>query len=391
MQEISAYIINKRGRKFWYVKYQTLIDSNIVEKEKSTKVLKTEKSLTFMQSKYLPGWIAKQLNTTTLKSGQNQIKRSFGYYASIYLKECESLHNYKNIEYQLKKVLIDFADLEIRSITILQVRLWIDELVDKRSGEKLAKRTKIKYKGIFRGVFQQAVDDSILDRNIVDDIKIKGKKNSGEEVKPFFHNEVSKLLEISKNPIYGNDIHDYLGIAFNQGMSPSEIIGLHVSNIDLVNKTISIERNVTKGKVKSTKNDYRTRTIRLFDSSLPYIQSLVTKSVQKKSLWLFSDPQGLPLYDIGTLRGTRLITKNGKTIKPISKWYKLLSDCRIEYRDLKNCRHTFAVAGIESNQLTFQEIADILGHNSLKMLFEHYAKWIKGKGIKVKANINLFQ
>ena len=68
----------------------------------------------------------------------------------------------------------------------------------------------------------------------------------------------------------------------------------------------------------------------------------------------------------------------------------VLLDSKIDYRDLKNCRHTFAVIAIESKAFTMQEIADMLGHSSLKMLIEHYAKYIKGKGLNANTKIDLF-
>jgi integrase len=37
-------------------------------------------------------------------------------------------------------------------------------------------------------------------------------------------------------------------------------------------------------------------------------------------------------------------------------------------------RHTFAVNAIKSGEFSLQEIASILGHTSLSMLFHHYGK-----------------
>jgi len=77
-------------------------------------------------------------------------------------------------------------------------------------------------------------------------------------------------------------------------------------------------------------------------------------------------------------------------VKYDTKWYKLLNDLNIEYRDIKNCRHTFAVNAIESKAFTLQEIASLLGHGSLKMLIEHYAKWIKDKALQADKKVNLY-
>jgi len=388
--QIKAYIIDKKNRKFWYVKYQMIIENETVEKsrEESTKILKTEKSLKFMQTAYIHGWIVDKLS----KSSSELINSSlFSHYASLYLNECQSLEDYNNIKYRVDRVLSEFADIDIANISKLQIRQWINNLINKRSGNELAKRTKVKYLGEFRAVFERAADDNAIERNIVKDIQITtGLRTDDEDIKPFDKQEVFELLKLSNNPLYGIDLHDYLGIAFNQGMSPSEIIGLQIADIDIPNRIISIKRNLTKGKVKVTKNIYRTRTIPMFDSTVTYLKSLLNKAQQKHSIWLLSDAEGKHLYDIANIRGTRQIVQDMKQIKPNSKWYKLLIDSNIEYRDLKNCRHTFAVTALESKEFTMQEVADILGHSSLKMLIEHYAKWIRGKGLNANISIDLF-
>jgi len=143
--------------------------------------------------------------------------------------------------------------------------------------------------------------------------------------------------------------------------------------------------------VKGTKTAYRKRIIPIFNGAMLHIEQLVAEARRKHSLWLFSKEDGSNLEDIKDIRGTRQIIKDGKSIKQNTKWYKLLLDCGVEYRDIKNCRHTFAVLALESNAFTPQQIANILGHSDLKMLFEHYAKWIKDKAIDADTSINLYE
>ena len=69
---------------------------------------------------------------------------------------------------------------------------------------------------------------------------------------------------------------------------------------------------------------------------------------KKHSLWLFSKDNGSRLDDIQKIRGTRLILKENRRLKHESGWYLLLSDTNIEYRHLKNCRHSFAVRVLDN-------------------------------------------
>ena len=39
---------------------------------------------------------------------------------------------------------------------------------------------------------------------------------------------------------------------------------------------------------------------------------------------------------------------------------------------------------------TIQEIANLLGHDSVKMLIEHYAKWVGEKALEANAKVNLY-
>ena len=388
MNKIEASILNRGNRKYWYVKFQTFSEKDIVKKsEESTKVLKSEKNIEYMKNVYLPAWIAKKEEESKVRISHDS---KFSNYAKYYMDECKHLHDVKNIEYKLVRILKDFSSRDIRKLTKLEIKKWILSLIDERSRQPLKKRTKSKYLGVFRGIFEQAVDDNIIDRNFIDDIKIPNEKIDLGTIKPFESEEVKALLEQSTGIEHDKLLNPYLGIAFHQGLSPSELLGLQIGDVDIHIKVISIKRNVTKGKIKETKNIYRERIIPMFDVTIPYIQSLLSQAKEKHSIWLFSQDNGTNLHDIQNIRGTRAITKNGVSIKKETGWYKLLSDCNIEYRDLKNCRHTFAVSAVESNKFKLQEIAEILGHSSLEMLIKHYARWIGKKPLKIDRNIDLF-
>ncbi len=392
VEKIEAYILNRKDRKAWYLRYKVFFKNEIVSKEESTKVLKTEKALKYMQSKYLPAWISKkeqELNVKKLKSTK------FEEFAKKFLLEYESKYDYQNVAYRTERILKSFAKRDMRGITKGEVKEYINSLVNLNSvdAKPLSNNSRKKYLRIFTGIFEIALDFNIIEKNFCYDIKFAAdKKDIGSnKIKPFIKNEVLHLLDISKDTDkYGEYLHNYLGLAFNQGMSPAEILGLQIGDIDLTNRVIFIRRNITKGKIKETKTVYRDRTIPIFNTSIIYLKSLISLAKKRRSIWLFSKQNGEHLNDIEDIRGEKEIIKNGKRIKKDTKWYLLLKDCNIEYRDLKNTRHTFAVSAIESKAFTMQEIANILGHSSLQMLINHYAKWLKGKAVQADRNINLF-
>jgi integrase len=390
VQDVKASILARGNRKFWYVKYQVLFQNdNVKNGEESTKVLKTEKNLKFMQQQYLPAWISRKKNELKVQQVQSF---EFGFYANIFLKNYEQFHDYSNVNYRSKRILGEFSKTDIRKISKLQIKQFINNLRNSQTRDEISKNTKLKYLRIFRGIFELAKDNEIINTNIVDAIKIEGRNQRDiNTVRPFTKDEVNILLQNSQDTEkYGSLLHLYLGVAFNQGMSPSEILGLQTGDVNLVNQTISIKRNITKGKIKETKTVYRDRVIPIFNSTLTFLNELLVQARLKKSIWLFSQNDGKNLNDIEDIRGESEILKESRKIKNNTKWYKLLSDSGIEHRDLKNCRHTFAVSALESKHFTMQQVANILGHSSLQMLIKHYANYISNKALDANREIDIF-
>lgn len=395
MLKIEASILNREKRKYWYIRYQVFYDNDSVKKkEVSTKVLKTEKSLEYMKENYLPAWISRKEDE--LSSERNHSSK-FNYYASLYENEYKKIYrDSDNMMGRLRRILSEFGDREIATIRKLEIKLWINNTVHHQTGEDLTKATRKKYKSVFNAIFELALDDEMIIRNFVDEIKVEGKASSRNATKPFTTEEVHLLLEVSRDPKYGELLYPYLGLSFNQGLSPSEAIGLQVGDIKYntsLEKTImTIQRGVTKKKVGETKNEYRYRKIVLRDESKEYIDRLFTLAKERNSIWLFSKADGTRLDDIENIRGIRLYLnkETGTTEHSSSKWYKLLEDCNIDYRPIKNCRHTFTMAVLDAQIYSIPELADMLGHNSMQMINNHYGKSINGKALGIKSDVLLF-
>ncbi|MDQ1339977.1 MAG: integrase, partial [Campylobacterota bacterium] len=220
VKDIKASILNRSDRKHWYIKYQLFFENgNVEKKEGSTKVLKTEKPLKYMQTQYLPAWISKKKNEMVVERHKSTL---FSQYASIFLHDSENMHDYNNTRYRLKRILVDFGDFDIRKITKLDIKQWLNALIDKRSGQILSKNSKSKYLCVFNQVFERAHDDGAIMQKITSDLKLSttGKRDL-VSIEPFEKGEVNLLLQNSKSSIYGENLHYYLGIAFNQGMSPA--------------------------------------------------------------------------------------------------------------------------------------------------------------------------
>ena len=390
----NASILKRGKRKYWIARFDVFIDNNIISKskEESTKVLLEEENREYMQNTYLPAWI--QTKEDELRNAKNHSTK-FEYYAAMHLEDYKRNKDYPSMEGKVNRILTDFGEYEISSITKLQIRRWINNLCHAITGEELTKATRKKYKTVFNFIFELALDEDTIPRNFIHEIKVKGKDSSKDAVKVFSKQEVQILLEASKDTKYGELLHPYLGLVFNQGISPSEALGLQVGDIrtsSMGKTTLYVQRGVTKKVEDVTKNEYRQREMVLRDAAKVYIDILMTMAYKRHSLWLFSNEDGSRLDDIENIRGIKeyFNKKKGYYEHRNTKWYKLLEDCNLEFRHIKNCRHTFTMAMLDSKQYSHTELADMLGHSDLQMIIKHYAKSIKGKAEDMDGTFDIY-
>jgi len=67
-----------------------------------------------------------------------------------------------------------------------------------------------------------------------------------------------------------------------------------------------------------------------------------------------------------------------------------LENLGFEYRKMKNTRHTFTATALSSNMMSMQEVATILGHTSLRMIVNVYAKYLGKSHIGLNRGIDIF-
>ena len=156
MQNIKASIINREDRKFWYVMYYVYFENGTVKKiEESSKVLKTEKTLKYMQTKYLPAWIARKQEELDLKT---YTSKKFSYFYEKYLKLHEQDKSFHNRIYTYKKVYNFFKDFDIHKITRLMIKEYLSSM------DNIKDRTKKDYLVCIKGIIDIAMDAEIINK-----------------------------------------------------------------------------------------------------------------------------------------------------------------------------------------------------------------------------------
>jgi integrase len=354
VEDIKASILSRGSRKYWYVRYQVLFENEEIKTgEESTKVLKNEKTLKYMQSKYLPVWISRKRDELKAKKVKTN---KFAYYYDKFLEYHKDDKSFYGRIYVYKKIYAHFKDMDISKITRLMVKEYLDTL-------KIKDRSKKDYLGCIKGVLNIALDDDVIDKNVATSITFK--RSQKELSNPFSQEEVSKLLDRSEGML-----KNYLGIAFNTGMRSGEILGL--MHHDIKDDLISVKRSISKGRITTPKTLKSIRDIPMFESAKPYIESQMQLS---QSLYLFD-------YDKSFIKDVTYFKR---------RWHKLIEDCDIPYRKIYNTRHTFITAMLNSGKFKIMQIAALVGHTSPQMIMTNYAGFIQDEHLKVDTSVNIFE
>jgi integrase len=182
-----------------------------------------------------------------------------------------------------------------------------------------------------------------------------------EKIMPFSIEE-QKLL-IASLP---NHWKPYFLFAFYSGLRQGEQIGLKIGDIDWENRIVHIRRGITKdedGKKMEgrTKNRYSRRSLKM--TPVMYEALCAQRSIYEKfkGEYFFCSPNGNMIYS-PNLRG--------------SAWIPALTAANLQYREMKQTRHTFATIALSCGENPLW-IAKVMGHRDTNMIIRIYSKYIE--------------
>lgn len=254
------------------------------------------------------------------------------------------------------------------------VKSDIQRLVDAASDSGYAYERQNKIKVMLRDMLQRAVEDNLIVNNPVSGIKIRADKKINaraltmEEQKIFF--------DFCRNTFYDN----LFNVAVNTGLRPGELYALQLSDVDLengyidVNKTLVYQKYLTDDKKEfhmeppKTKQSYRKVPIN------SVCREYLKKQIELKKIISQKRPKQKNEYLFVTKFNTPLNAQiYSDAIKAIIKKINLLRafDNQFETFSGHTFRHTFATrcfeAGVEA-----KVVQSYLGHASLKMTMDLY-------------------
>ena len=250
--------------------------------------------------------------------------------------------------------------MKIQKITEEHLKDYLNSLTSKYSNSSIRK-----VYGLLNATFRRAVARGYIVRNPFDnkeEMQRPQSKKKDKKVKALTLEEQQKLeatLKVYNNATYKNIIR----LALYTGMRSGEILALKISDIDLRNKVIHIQRTLTKDINAKTIIGEDTKTE---DSVRDIVIDEVVERILKDSISLFQFNENNLLF----LRNNKLITNAQVNIafKKLCKQDNINAGYNVNFHML---RHTYATRCIESG-MPAEVVQKKLGHHDVEITINTY-------------------
>lgn len=263
------------------------------------------------------------------------------------------------------------------------VKSDIQRLVDRASDDGYGYERQNKIKVILRDMLQRAVEDNLVINNPVSGIKLRADKEV--KAKSLTTEEQLLFFDYCHNTFYEN----LFNVAINTGLRPGELFALQISDIDLENGIIDVNKTLVYQKYlddnektfhvepPKTKQSYRKVPINSVCRKYLEKQLLLKKVVSQKrpkqeNDYLFVTKFNTPLNSVIYSDAIKAIIKQINLVRPVGEQFDVFSG--------HTFRHTFATRCFE-NGVDAKVVQSYLGHASLKMTMDLYTHVTEEKSI----------
>lgn len=214
-----------------------------------------------------------------------------------------------------------------------------------------------------RAIFDQAVDDGLIDRNPCDKIKVQrfasNQVKSDYKIDPFSMDEIQLLLGAAWK--YNEAWADYFQFALFSGLRVSELYALEWSKVDWNKKEILIDKAVVELKSKGTKTESGERVVDLTPMAYEALKRQQARtSMMSHLVWLHPIRKSpLLKYENSQHAFDHIQKKAG-----------------VRRRTQNQTRHSYA-----SNMLSGGEnvylVSKQMGHKDIHITMSTYATWVE--------------
>ncbi len=231
----------------------------------------------------------------------------------------------------------------VQNLTRAQVRNWL-------ASSPLSKKRLDNLLIPLRGALAQAVDDGILEKNILHGFKFKRIDSPKKEIDPFTPEEIEALGKVTNG-----DLWTFWAWT---GLRSGEVIGLTWNDVDDSCSTVHIRCAVRLGRRKEPKTNAGRRVLRLLP---PAVGTLEARRRTGLDLPVFFNPNtGAGWHEAKALARA---------------FRKACTEAGVRYRYVYQLRHSFASRALSSGENPLW-VARYMGHTDVGMVTRHYGKWI---------------
>lgn len=240
-------------------------------------------------------------------------------------------------------------------------------------------RTVNGYMAVMQEMIKFAERNGYTSGSVISDIKPLRKSKS--EPDPLTKEEFLRLLDATKH----EQIRNIWMFAVSTGMRHGEICALAWEDVDTVNWTVKVSRNLAiSDHFTPPKTESGIRTINLTHPAINALKSQMqfTRMQEQKEVVVNLREYGKQRTDICTFVFNPSVTGR-YTTKSIcyipgsiaASWNTLLKRAGIRHRKAYESRHTFACWALSAGANP-SFIASQMGHTNAQMVFSVYGKWM---------------
>ncbi len=263
-----------------------------------------------------------------------------------------------------------FSSNKIGTVKTSDAKLFLIKLQEDGKGYSTIKTVR----GVLRPAFQMAVDDDVLRKNPFGFEMATVIVNDSVTRQAITKDEMRRFLKFVHDDNNYCKYYEVVYILFHTGMRISEFCGLTLSDIDLENKVVNIERQLQRTSdmkliIESTKTNAGTRKIPITDDVAYCLQAIIDDRKAPKAErivggytgFLFTDKDGYPLVAMHWEH------RFNHMVKRYNEIYKL----QLPNITPHVCRHTYCSnmtkAGMNPKTLQY-----LMGHSDIGVTLNTY-------------------